>query len=163
MGLLVATSGWAQSKLPGTPTSIDIYVMPATGDPLTGTPVGSANTVIATQNGTVVTANAQCGKDPMVGPFPPVTTNPKAIEVMPDPFNNAKVCWANVPTGLPNGNGYRVTATFTMPSCIPNGVTVSPCPSAKVLAADAAGTPLLFNLAPIPDRPVAPTRVVGVP
>lgn len=166
MFIVMAVTAAAQTSVPVVPTSVDVHLMPATGNPLALNvqPIATRNTVIATVSGTTVTPNTNCDKDPFVGPIPPnPIVNPVRAE-LDDPFTAGRKCWADIPPG-PNGTGYRIVATLVAASCQPPGfpAPVSPCPSDRTLAVDAQGNPQLFNLAPIPDRPVAPTRLVVRP
>lgn len=131
--LVLAGAVHAQSTTPALPTSVDIVVLPATGDPATVAPLGVRTTVIATVNATtgVVTSNAQCGRAPTTGPTTPIM-NPTLAE-FDDPFTAGKKCVAPLPVGLPDGTGYRTVGVLTAPSCQPTagGPLVSPCPSPR--------------------------------
>lgn len=143
--LLCAASVSAQVATPAIPTSVDVLVLPATGDPASSltVPLGIRTTVIG------LTAPA-CNQPAVpVGPTPLI--NPSTVEI-DDPFTAGRKCRLAMPIGLPNGTGYRAVTVF-FATC--NG---TPCPSDRSLV----GAPF-FDLAGIPVRPAAPTSVVVRP
>lgn len=141
--VLFASPAFAQVATPAIPTSVDVLVLPATGDPASSltVPLGIRTTVIP---GTV------CNQAALpVGPTPLI--NPSIVEI-DDPFTAGRKCRLAMPIGLPNGTGYRAVTVF-FATC--NG---TPCPSDRSLV----GAPF-FDLAGIPVRPAAPTSVVVRP
>lgn len=131
--LVSAVSVHAQTIVPALPTTVDILILPASGDASSIVPLATRTTVIATVNATTgaVTANAQCGRQPTTGPTTQLL-NPTIAE-FDDPFAAGKRCVAPLPTGLPDGAGYRAVGIFTAPSCqpTPGGPLISPCSSQR--------------------------------
>lgn len=136
----LAVPAAAQTTQPATPTSVDILVLPATGDPLTVAPLGTRNTVIS------ATASV-CNLAASAAPTTPLI-NPTSAEFA-DPFTAGRVCKVPMPTGLPNGADYRAVAVFNAPAC-----DVTPCRSPR----SAVGVPS-FTVAPILTIPVTPTNL----
>jgi len=144
--LLFASVAFAQPTVPAVPTSVDVLVLPATGDPLTVAPIATRNTPIG-----VATLCNLAASTPDASPI----TNPRSMEFT-DPFTAGRVCRVPMPTGLPVGTGYRAVALLVAPTCSPDGVTaVTPCRSLR----SAVGTPP-FSVAPILTLPVTPTNLV---
>lgn len=136
-----ASVAQAQIATPVLPTSADVHVLPAVGDPTTTAPLATRTTLLP---GTVCNQLAS-------SPPPTPLTNPSTVEVN-DPFTPGQVCRLAVPANLPNGTGYRIVATF---SGLCNGVS---CASDRSLV----GVPP-FNIVGTQVRPAAPTNVVVRP
>ncbi len=90
---------------PQLPVSVEASVIPATGDPLTIAALATQSTVVATVTNGVVVPNARCNRTATPDPGTPLV-NPLHMEFA-DPFTAGKVCQVDLPTGLPNGVGYR--------------------------------------------------------
>lgn len=131
--VLVAGPLLAQMDRPTFPVSVDVLVLPASGDPLQVAPIATRNTVIGNVNPQTgaITPNAQCGRTALPVSTPPLV-NPTTTE-FDDPFAAGKKCVAALPTGLPDGAGYRAVVVAVAPSCQPvlNGPVLSPCPSGR--------------------------------
>lgn len=140
--LLVAPAVFAQTTQPAVPTAVEILVLPAVGDPLTVPPIATRSTPIS-----VSSPNCNLAATP---PPPGRLTNPTLVEFA-DPFTVGRVCQAPIPTGLPNGNGYRAVAVPVAPSC--GSVTV--CRGERSLVA----VPSPFDVIPVL---VPPTTLTGV-
>lgn len=140
------------------PLSVDVLILPATGDPTTVAPVVPArNTVIgAVDAGGIFVPNAQCGRQPLPpGALPLV--NPTQVE-FDDPFTPGFKCIAPLPAGIPNGAGYRAVAVAIADNCTVNGVAISPCPSVR----SAVAIPT-FSVAPAQQAPAILTGVAVRP
>jgi len=140
------------------PTSVDILVIPETGDANTVAPVAARNTVIATLSNNVPQPNAKCGQPVTTAPTAPLV-NPTTVDFQ-DPFNASRVCNADIPTGLAEGK-YRVVAVFqAAQGCNPTGgVVTAPCFSTR----STIGVPSPFTVAARSLPPVPPTGVVVRP
>lgn len=157
--VLMASVGHAQTATVALPTSVDILVIPATGDPATVAPVATRTTVVGTFNAStgVVTPNSQCGRNPVPPPTGTGTlVNPTQAE-FDDPFTVGKKCIALLPTGLPDGAGYRAVAVATAPSCQPTsgGPVITPCSGLRSLV----GVPP-FSVASVKAAPAVLTNLV---
>lgn len=132
---LCPSLGQAQTTTPALPTSVDLLVFPSTGDPSVDKPIATRTTVIGTLNATtgVVTPNSQCGRAATTAAAGPLV-NPTQAE-FDDPFTLGKKCVAYLPTGVPDGSGYRVDgiATYAGTCKSSTGQDVTPCPSARSL------------------------------
>jgi hypothetical protein len=135
----------AQTVTPSLPTSYDVSVLPATGDPLTVAAIAVRNTPV---NGTSPICNQVA-----LPACPLPCVNPTVGEV-DDPYNAGRFCRLAIPIGLPVGSGYRAVAEAFVTSCIVNGVTTTPCGSGR----SAVGVPP-FDIASILGRPAVPTNV----
>lgn len=131
--LLTAGAGHAQTVTPALPTSVDVLILPATGDPLVVVPIATRTTVIGTLNTAtgVVTPNGQCGRNATT-PASGALVNPTQVE-FDDPFAVGKKCVAFVPAGLPDGSGYRgvAVATYSGTCKSDTGQDITPCPSRR--------------------------------
>lgn len=136
----------AQTTQPALPNSVDIMVLPATGDEATTAP-------IATRNQTLGATATNCNLAASTGTVPSPLVNPTIAE-FDDPFNAGKVCRAPMPTGLPTGTGYRAVAQFVA-TCVDAAGVSTTCRSPR----SAVGIPP-FNISPILVAPAAPTRLV---
>ena len=141
--LLMAVTASAQVAAPVLPNSVDVLILaPGTTDPATA-PVLAQRTTIIAPGGTT------CGLQPATGI---VTTNPTLVE-FDDPFVGGGLkCRAAIPTGLPNGTGYRAVVVA---HGICSGV---PCASARSLV----GVPT-FPISGIQASPAVPTGLVVKP
>lgn len=157
LSMLFANPVGAQTTSTALPTSVDILIFPSTGDPATMTPLATRTTVIGTVNATtgIVTPNSQCGRTPSAASTS-LLMNPTQAE-FDDPFTSGKKCVALLPTGLPDGTGYRGVAQFTAPSCqpTPGGALISPCSSKR----SQVGVPP-FSVASPKTAPADPTSLV---
>lgn len=136
----------AQAQVPTSvvPTSADVLILPAVGDPTLTAPIATRTTLLP---GTVCNLAAS-----PVGPTPLI--NPSAAEV-PDPFTAGRVCRLPIPIGLPNGASYRAVVVFAGTGCTD---TTKPCTSDRSLV----GVPF-FDIAGTQVRPAAPTSVAVRP
>lgn len=158
--VLLSAPVHGQTSTGALPTSVDVLVLPATGDPTTVAPIATRTTTIGTlntANGTV-TGNAQCGRSPLADPAIPLVS-PTTAE-FDDPFAAGKKCVALLPIGLPDGAGYRAVMIATAPTCQPTagGKPLTPCPSQRSLV----GTPP-FSVASVKTPPAALTGLVVRP
>lgn len=141
--LLAPVSLLAQTAIP---TSVEISVLPATGDPLTIPAV--ANGVLVTP---IAAASTLCNL--VASPVPTGTlVNPTKAE-FDDPFRSgAEVCRVPLPSGVAAGTGYRGVAVFIHATCTDAAGNVQTnCRGAR----SAVGVPP-FNVALI-QLPVVPT------
>lgn len=143
--LVLPVPVFAQTSTPALPNSVDILVLPATGDPVTIAPLATRNTVIAAATNCNLPASAT-GPTPLVNP---------TIGEFDDPFTSGRVCRVPMPVGLPNGTGYRGVAVFIANNCEVGGVPTTNCRSPR----SAVAVPP-FNIQPILIPPVAPTNPV---
>jgi hypothetical protein len=101
--VLVAAPAFAQGTSTAPPTSVDVLVLPATGDPVTIAPVANG-----TRN-TVLTA-AMCNQTPIAVPVGTLV-NPTTVEV--DDVNVAgRKCRVLMPAGLATATSLRVVAVY---------------------------------------------------
>jgi hypothetical protein len=132
--------------------SANVYVLPAAGSSDTAVAIGAPRTTL------ISATSSDCN---LVAPAAGTTTlvNPTTV-YFDDPFHAGKQCRAYLPTGLPNGTGYRAIVTLIAASCTdPNtGQISSPCESARSVA----GVPP-FDVTGLTVRPAAPTGVVVRP
>jgi hypothetical protein len=144
--LLIPAPVIAQTTTPALPNSVDILILPATGDPVTIAPIanGTRNTVITPTLNCNLPASAP-GTGPMVNP---------TIGEFDDPFTAGRVCRVPLPVGLANGTGYRGVAVFIANTCDVGGVPTTNCRSPR----SAVGIPP-FSVAPILTTPVSPTNL----
>ncbi len=146
MAAICPATVFGQTTTTELPNSVDILVIPTTGDPAVVAPVpnGVRNTLLP---GTVCNLAAS----------PPPTLpliNPDFAE-FEDPFNAGRVCRVAMPTGLATGD-YRGVAVFIANSCTDqSGAPLTNCRSAR----SAVGLPP-FSIAPIRLTPVPP-RTLG--
>lgn len=133
---IAASAVFAQVATPVLPTSADVLVIPALGDPTTVAPIAVRNTPVSA---------ALCNQAALpAGPLSPLI-NPATVEV-DDPFTVGRKCRLAMPVGLPNGAGYRAVAVF-------NGLCgTSPCSSSRSLV----GIPP-FDIVGIQASPAVPT------
>lgn len=155
-GVLLARAVASQTTTTSFPTSVDILVLPATGDPAVIAPIATRTTVIGTFNvstGTV-TPNSQCGRTATTPQTAPLV-NPTQVE-FDDPFTAGKKCSAFIPTGLPDGTGYRAVAVaiFAGTCQSQTGQDLNPCASARSLV----GVPP-FGVASFKTPPVVLTNL----
>ena len=143
--LLVPTVLHSQSTQPALPNSVDILILPATGDPLTVAPIATRNTLISSTSNCNLTASPPDGTSPLV--------NPTQAE-FDDPFTAGRVCRVPLPGALPDGTGYRGVAVFIANTCTIDGQPQTNCRSPR----SAVGIPP-FNVSPILTPPVAPTNL----
>lgn len=124
------------------PTSVEILVLPAAGDPLTVLPVtnGARFTPIGVATNCNLAA-AAAGPTPLINP---------AVAEFDDPFTAGRKCRVPMPTNLPNGDGYRAVAIFR---------TAPPGPSSGRSAVGIPPFDIRGTLVP----PAAPTGVVVRP
>jgi hypothetical protein len=151
------SSAMAQTPI-AKPTTVDVLVLPATGDPNTVAPVVPARSTVigAIDAGGVFVPNAQCGRQPLPpGALPLV--NPTQVE-FDDPFSQGFKCVAPLPTGIPTGSGYRAVAIAIADNCTVDGALISPCPSARSDVAIPT-----FQVAPAMQAPVILTGVAVRP
>lgn len=102
--ILFSYSAAAQVTEPAVPTSVEILVLPAVGDPLTVLPVTNGSRI------TLIGVATNCNL-PASAPGPSPLINPTIAEVE-DPFTAGRFCRVPMPTNLPNGDGYRAVAIF---------------------------------------------------
>jgi hypothetical protein len=140
-----------QTSTPAIPVSIDVQVLPQTGDPVTIPPIASRTSPISQ-------GSADCNLAP---PPPPPTplVNPKWV-YFDDPYNIGRKCRAQVPAQLPDGMGYRAVGVFTAAGTCDDGTgtILNPCQSVR----SSVGIPP-FNIQPVQTRPAAPTNLVVSP
>jgi hypothetical protein len=140
------------------PTSIQVLVLPSSGDVNTVVPIAVRETIIAAAGADgVIAPNANCDQ-PAVTPLASVT-NPSGVAV-DDPWHPGRTCRAVLPQSIPDGSGYRAVAVFVASQCRPDlsRPVVVPCPGARSLV----GAPP-FDRASVVNPPAIPTRVVVVP
>lgn len=153
---LLSSLSFAQS--PVIPTQVDVLVLPAAGDPVTVAPVANRSTVIGVRNADgTVTPGPVCDQPPSSAV--PSIVNPTTV-AFADPYHLGRDCRVPLPSGLPDGVGYRVVAQFIAPTCQPNvnQPPQTPCVSAR----SAVGVPP-FSVASATLPPVVPTRLVVLP
>ena len=138
---LMGGVAWAQT--PAVPTEFQFLLLPATGDPMTLTPILTVTTTIGpTQN---------CGRTPTPTPPPTTAVNPLLFEY-PDPFTPGKACQLSFPTTIAAGT-YQWAGILRAPTCNPTGTaTLTPCPGPR-----AAGVPATFQRVNQVPAPPAPT------
>lgn len=92
------------------PISVDVLVLPATGDPTTVTPIATRNIAISP------TLNCGITGQGMLCPIP--CDNPSGLLEFEDPFTLGKFCRVPAPANLPNGKDYRIVGfyRFTAPT-----------------------------------------------
>lgn len=125
--LLVAGAGGpiiAQTTTVATPTSVDILVLPATGDKDTVAPIATRNTPIS------ATA-AVCNQAALSGPAPTSAVNPSGASFN-DPFNSGKTCRVPLPVNLPDGTGYRLVGVLNGTCKTTSGTAVCSAPRSDV-------------------------------
>jgi len=111
-----------QTNQPAVPNAVDVLVLPPTGDPLTTPPLKVVTTAISA-------TSSNCNKASV--PALASATNPFLGQV-DDPFHAGRSCDVAIPTGLPDGSGYRVVAIAVATTCNPTGTAVvSPCPGSR--------------------------------
>lgn len=128
LALILAASNTAiaraQTVTQELPTTVDVLVLAPVGDPNTLVAIGTKTTLIG-----AITNN--CNLAPPTGTVPSPLVNP-TFAYFDDPFHVGKFCRADMPTGLPDGQGYRAVAIAVAASCKPDGQTlVTPCPSLR--------------------------------
>lgn len=139
--LLASIPSLALAQTPAVPTTVDVLVIPPTGDPQTAAPIAGRATAISA-------TSTNCNLPVTPGTENPNPTNPVTVG-FDDPFNPGRQCNAPFPTGL-NAGSYRVVALFTAPTCS----TATPCPGPRSTQA------LPFSVAPVLTQPVRPTGLV---
>ncbi len=112
-------------------TSVDVLVLPPTGDALTVAPIAVVNWPIA--------PTINCGFMPSP-PSQNAVVNPTYVEFV-DPFTVDRACHLPLPE-LPNGLGYRAVAVFIAEMCTVAGVPQTNCRSPR----SALAVPLTFDI-----------------
>ena len=122
--LLVVTGSFAQA--PALPNNVNIMVLPPTGNYLTVNP-------LKTQWSQVMQNGSDCNLD---APATATTLNP-TYAYFRDPWRPTKFCRAKMPTGVPNGNGYRTVGVFETPTCQTSATSDfrTPCRSVRSMVA----------------------------
>lgn len=119
------------SSLQPAATSVDVLVLPASGDPATVAPLAVLNSPIA--------ADQNCGFEPSL-PLDAPVVNPMAVEFA-DPFTADRACRASLPP-LPNGTAYRAVVVLIQATCVVAGVPQANCRSAR----SSLAVPLSFDV-----------------
>jgi hypothetical protein len=135
----------AQTPTPAVPTSVELMIVAPTGDPQTLPALGTRSTPIS-----AATCNLAAPPPP---PVPLVNPQNGWVDDPFLPVGSGRFCRGLIPTGLPNGNQYRLVATFT------GDCGGSPCVSP---ARSLVGVPP-FNLAGTTLPPVVPSGLVVRP
>lgn len=144
--LAVLLASVASAQTVAVPTSVEVMVISPGADTSTAVPVATKSTPIS-----ITDSNCGITTVPAAGPTPLV--NPTRV-YFDDPFTVGRFCRADIPTGLPNANGYQAVARFVAPQCTINNSTVTPCPSPR----SATGVPI-FDVIPIINPPNVPMNL----
>lgn len=120
--LVIPATLAAQSTQPALPNSVDVLILPPTGDEATVAPIAVRNTVISATQNCNLTASPAGGTTPLVNP---------TIAEFDDPYTAGRVCRVPLPTGLPDGVGYRGVAVFIANTCTVDGQTQTNCRSPR--------------------------------
>jgi hypothetical protein len=144
--LLDATHAFGQTTQPALPTSVEILVLPPTGDPLTVAPIATRTTLISA-------TSARCNLATTANPTGTLT-NPTKVRFT-DPFTTGRQCEADLPAGLPNGTGYRAVAVPVAPDCVIAGTNITVCRGQRSQVA----IPSPFDVVPVLGPPTILTGV----
>ncbi len=98
--VILASAAPLHAQTPELPTSVDVLVLPATGDPVTTAPIATRNTAIG--------ASLNCNLAATGAPAVPLI-NPGQVE-FDDPFTSGRVCHVPLPAAIPDGVNYRAVA-----------------------------------------------------
>lgn len=137
----------AQVSQPAVPTKAKLVVLPAAGDLQTTVPLAEREVDISP-------TSPLCNL-PLTPPPTGAVINP-TVGALDDPFTAGRECRIAMPTGLPEGTGYRGAVSFFFAVCNPDGKTPGSCTSIRTL-----GAPPFSIVNPRP--PFAPTAVRILP